>query len=449
MMKETTSMKISTTRRNVEARFQKICLALFALCFFASSFETVVAFVPSRGRISAPFHSTTESPVVLFGLRNKLKKKFLKGGKDERPSDSSATPTSAINITPATEPAAVSSPSSAAETHEANLRPEPKQPSVTVATEQRPSIEIPQDVVIELPPIEEGRELSKLEEEFRQYIKDVADVPARDVALITNARFRAIVEGARAGATEPAVYRSFEVLFQDYVPIRIVGRMIFSKVMQEIQNARARHDAQVEELATSTGIHPEEVELGRFTFLQIAQHEDDGESFMSFQQLVDSGVASTIVELLGYNSFQELLDDLDKDKTGKLTFAQLMVGLQQCSVAESGNPRECNPSTVLQELAMRMDEPAKSTGVVNSRRCRNEERYDEMVKTFSDWEDRVPKGEGRRLDILRGCFAGARNQKVVEALKIVYCDYSAFRVAGDLIFSLMCKLMREKRAERR
>jgi hypothetical protein len=44
------------------------------------------------------------------------------------------------------------------------------------------------------------------------------------------------------------------------------------------------------------------------------------------------------------------------------------------------------------------------------------------------------------LDILRGCFSGARDEKVVAALKIVYMDYAALRLAGDLIFKLMSKI---------
>jgi len=46
------------------------------------------------------------------------------------------------------------------------------------------------------------------------------------------------------------------------------------------------------------------------------------------------------------------------------------------------------------------------------------------------------------LDILRGCFAGARDAKVVAALKIVYMDYTALRLAGDLIFKLMSQTIR-------
>lgn len=40
-----------------------------------------------------------------------------------------------------------------------------------------------------------------------------------------------------------------------------------------------------------------------------------------------------------------------------------------------------------------------------------------------------------------GCFAGAKNEGVVKALEILYIDYLPLRVAGDIIFKLMKKVM--------
>jgi hypothetical protein len=45
------------------------------------------------------------------------------------------------------------------------------------------------------------------------------------------------------------------------------------------------------------------------------------------------------------------------------------------------------------------------------------------------------------MDVIRGCFVGAENEAVVSALKIVYVDYSALRVAGDLIFGIVSSFM--------
>jgi len=45
--------------------------------------------------------------------------------------------------------------------------------------------------------------------------------------------------------------------------------------------------------------------------------------------------------------------------------------------------------------------------------------------------------EGRAGVVLKGCFAGLKNKDVVKALRVVYVDYSALRLAGDLIFKLL------------
>ena len=95
---------------------------------------------------------------------------------------------------------------------------------------------------------------------------------------------------------------------------------------------------------------------------------------------------------------------------------------------------------------------AKAVHSGSSVRCAKREkfsnRFDEYVSTFQLWERRFLSGEdnsqkhvlSRRFEILRGCFVGARNRRNVAALKIVYMDYNALRIAGDLIFQLMTKL---------
>ena len=97
---------------------------------------------------------------------------------------------------------------------------------------------------------------------------------------------------------------------------------------------------------------------------------------------------------------------------------------------------------------------AKAVHSGSSARCAKREkfsnRFDEYVSTFQLWErkfnsgddidNQQPHTQSRRFEILRGCFVGARNRRNVAALKIVYMDYAALRIGGDLIFQLMSKL---------
>ena len=84
--------------------------------------------------------------------------------------------------------------------------------------------------------------------------------------------------------------------------------------------------------------------------------------------------------------------------------------------------------------------------VLDAKHQKYSERYDEMIHAFAEWESQLvdTSGEGRQLDVLRGCFVGAKNEYVVEALRIVYVDYPPLRVAGNLIFKLMSSLIKSR-----
>jgi hypothetical protein len=106
-----------------------------------------------------------------------------------------------------------------------------------------------------------------------------------------------------------------------------------------------------------------------------------------------------------------------------------------------------------EDISTRLATKAIITG--STRRCKWSQRFDEYVSTFKYWEQQFLNNEkiddhqttttrttsnNRRFEILRGCFVGARNEKNVAALKIVYMDYAALRIGGDLIFQLMSKI---------
>ena len=106
-----------------------------------------------------------------------------------------------------------------------------------------------------------------------------------------------------------------------------------------------------------------------------------------------------------------------------------------------------------QETSILLAEKAIHSGSSTSceKREKFSDRFDEYVSTFKLWEGRfLGNGKGdelemhptRRVEILKGCFFGARNPQVVAALRIVYLDYRPLRLAGDLIFKLMSTVQR-------
>ena len=68
-------------------------------------------------------------------------------------------------------------------------------------------------------------------------------------------------------------------------------------------------------------------------------------------------------------------------------------------------------------------------------------RFDRMLTEFRSWESEA-EGDGagwsgRSGEIAAGCFAGSRNEELVEALRLLYCDNVVMRGAGDVIFRML------------
>jgi Ca2+-binding EF-hand superfamily protein len=82
-------------------------------------------------------------------------------------------------------------------------------------------------------------------------------------------------------------------------------------------------------LQTVAGFTLEQIEDGRKAFMKLS---DGSSGELSLGQLVDAGVVETIVELLGFTFFDDLMAKLDQDKNGKLNFEEFMIGIQRCTV---------------------------------------------------------------------------------------------------------------------
>ena len=206
----------------------------------------------------------------------------------------------------------------------------------------------------------------------------------------------------------------------------------------------------------------------------------NSDSYLTLDQLAETGIiTTTATEVLGLDTVDEVLQRLDKSLTGRITFVNLLSGLWELSNEYCGL-EFCNPQVVLHNLLVELNEqihsstrPLLSTDnhmKLDSNRQRYNIRYDEMVSSFIQWKHLLPPaptyttaeknddgddgegeghtsiaGESRRMEIVRGCFAGAELPKVVEALRVVYVDYAALRVAGDIIYKLTATILKNRR----
>ena len=293
--------------------------------------------------------------------------------------------------------------------------------------------------IYSLPPLGD-RHLTKLEKEFRDMLGDFAHFTPHDIESLRDPRMRTLFEGVAASAGCPPVYRAFEVLYEDLYPLRVAGRLVYSRLQQLMIDSQAERDQEVRLVVQKTGLEESDVETTRLAFVSVAARLN-GDAFLTKDQLRDTGLTETAMHVLGFESVDDLLDNLCSDQSDSVNFVDMMIGLQETAESVCGIER-CNPAQVMREIMLELKEhPPVLHTRTDSKRQQYSDHYDAMLCAFKEWESLVPQGEGRRLDVVRGCFVGAKNTPVVEALRIVYVDYAALRVAGDIIFKLVKGVM--------
>lgn len=427
----------------------------------SSSCSTIDANLPS---------STSSSPTVLYGLRTFLRNKLFpqrSGSNEPKPSPivseeqvegSVGLPNllaveSTIGATPSISVASSITMDSVSRDLLANNASEQSSQqlaadagtatAVLTETDDKDS-PVLKEPIITLPPRDEAQ-LTKFEREYRNMLTEFLQYTKQeDISHVTSPRLRALFEGIAASYHIPEVYRAFEILFEDYAPLRIGGRLIYAQLKQAMLEAQVERQKEVESLSQVTGLSKEEIEANRVAWLKMAvHHTDDKAAQLSIQQLIDFGLAETVAEVLGHDDFEGWLDSFHQNLTrDEVTFCELMMALQNCSV-DSVRP-ECTPNTLLPEIAKRLEPRQNILEVrpLSEKKKRYIERYDAMVRSFLEWKGNVPADKkSRKMDVLRGCFVGAENAEIIDALRIVYVDYSALRFAGDLIFKVMKSLV--------
>lgn len=302
-----------------------------------------------------------------------------------------------------------------------------------------------------------NRNLSQLEEEFRNMLEHFANYSEADLLSIADPRKRALFEGIAASAHSTPVYRAFEVLFEDLLPLRVAGRLIFTRLKAFMAESMAQREQDVHTAMNETGLYDDSVQMEeiRLMFVTTASLLN-GDSYLTIEQLGKTGIISTTAtEVLGFDHPQQLLERLDSEsQDGKLTFVELMIGLYHTAESLCGIEK-CNPHAVMHNLLVELNEhpPTTPTNDINDKLDANRNkfgaRYDEMVHAFVEWEHLLPPVDGtttenRRMQVVRGCFVGAKNPKIVDALRIVYSDYAALRMAGDVIFKLVSSILNNR-----
>jgi len=283
-------------------------------------------------------------------------------------------------------------------------------------------------------PTFESPDASKYEKELIDMIKRFTSHPSDDVVTLPP-KYQSLFRGVSAALNdEKPVLRAFVVLYEDITPVRVVGRFIFNYLEDVFSEYVKKRCDGNQALIESTGFSHETIDLGRDVYSLLCSYERR-------DSLIDELAVSGLFDTDGDPSVKntdhnEFISTLKNDKHSLET---LMVGLKTHSCSE-----ELISKTFASVLSVYGSVERNSKSNVDNKSEKYTARYNNMLKKFAEWEPLFSNVEGqhitRKHEILIGCFVGAKNAAVVEALRIVYTDYTPLRVAGDLIFSLVSKV---------
>lgn len=308
------------------------------------------------------------------------------------------------------------------------------------------------DAPLYILPSREGQ-LSRLEIEFRDMLAHFSNYSIRDLYALKDPRMRTLVHGVAASGDDMEVYRAFEILFEDLLPLRVAGRLVFKQLRAMMDRCIQEREQQIERVVQETALDPREVEEARIVFFEVASKLNH-DVYLTPEQLTATRMFHTIHRRLNLDSPSDLVQKLDRQGNRKIGLEDFLIGLHKCAEDQCEiEQNECYALIVVHDLLEEiesMEDPVeletKTSKVIDreAKELKYVMRYNEMVDIFKGWKTEVPglwEKSGRKWEVVKGCFVGAENQKVVDALRIVYVDYSPLRVAAEFILSLASSLL--------
>lgn len=297
---------------------------------------------------------------------------------------------------------------------------------------------------------------SKMVERFSKYSND-------EIRLLENDRLKHLVYGGREALNDTNVLQSFSILYEDILPVRFGGDILFNMIEKALQNAKKskKSDSSLsraikEDNPTSilkeqpTNMQkrvisqimsyalPEDLQRCDSLFSEIDSDSNGSISFEEFQAWVASidiadNTDGSILQAENdsntlTSSAENLFSVVDVNNDGTISYEEFKMWTTGLHSGE-----ECD---VLSTLSIH-DIPSSSPGTRKYR-----ERYLHMIQCFSRWGENITTqnkfdSNPRMNLVIQGCFEGAKNPGVVKALGILYEDYLPLRIAGDAIFKLM------------
>ena len=306
------------------------------------------------------------------------------------------------------------------------------------------------------------KKMSKHQIAFRELLEGILYTP-KEIESLLNPNMRSILEGISASYYEHAVYRAFEVLYEDYVPIRLTGRIVYKQFRKVMDESKQYQESQISTVMEHTGMSRSSIEDCWSTFIQIVDRRTI--SHDELQNYIKEPQTMQLI-LAGINN------DNDDDDSGSISisFEQLLTSLHNINNLRHNDnfgtgknntsENSMDGNILLQALKLNFNNRTNLDNNNSKKRQKYIQRYDDMIIQFRKWKPLIStssssssssdddddnnendEGPSRPMQVLKGCFVGSENPAVLEALKIIYVDYGALRLSGDMIYKLVSTLM--------
>lgn len=278
----------------------------------------------------------------------------------------------------------------------------------------------------------------KVNAQFDAMLHSVSLTPAA-LACVDKPRVRTILIGVDALMEEPTVRAAFQTIYEDFRLLRPAGDLAVRQLALQCQAARDRANKLAsligEEEARANALLPT---LRRY--FEAIDLSGSGRLNQAELQAATCGrsAGSSMAALAAVCLREEC--ELEEEAASEPNFADfvMVAARQQLDLEALSSIADDKCLAEVEEQAMRLSREASG--------ARHGRHFDAMIARVGDWEEsseavrRTLEGEGRqgRLGlILRGCLDGARNDKLKQALRTIYCDDNVLRAAGDIIFKLL------------
>lgn len=328
----------------------------------------------------------------------------------------------------------------------------------------------------------------------------------QDISNLSNERLQHLILGGREALKEPKVINSFSILYEDIMPVRFGGDILFNMLDKAITNAKNKkgmstnssptidYNENTSKTMSSNKLSSESRKIIKNVlvyfleqrnqsmssplsvgglFSDIDQNKDNSLTLEEFSDWIAS-VPQTVItsETIGVDISTNsefaivaanndtlpcpkiLFQEVDTDGNGLLTREEFEAWTCLClshdDAAGSSSNSSLNANTFSSE--MRLEDIPLTT----ERNKRHRERYLYMVRSFANWGDQLSSNDSyesnasndsrndRMTEVIDGCFAGAKIPGVVKALGILYEEYLPLRIAGDIVFNIVESKMSPK-----